>query len=286
MAQEDLRLRFAHHDPMTTISLSRFKLTTFLECQRRFQLRFLERLAWPLEPLSETVERSMARGQAFHQLLERHFLGLPVNVAALADGRLREWWFALQQSGIQLPNGRYLPELDLTTPLLQTEEGMFLLNGRFDLLIVGTENNTPFAHLFDWKTGLPRPESELRHDWQTRLYLAMLAESGSAILGTPALSPDQIAITYWYVSEPDEPRTIRYSQAQHDTNWADLQAIAAQISTAHASNDWPLTDNLTYCRHCAYQAYCGRQEAGRINLAPPDEDEELAFWGQLEPLSP
>lgn len=269
----------------STIALSRFKLITFLACQKRFQLRFLERLAWPLEPLGESVEVSMARGQAFHQLLERHFLGLPVNVAALADGRLRQWWYAFQQSGLQFPNGRILTELDLTTPLVQDETGGFLLNGRFDLLIVG-ENDTPFAHLYDWKTGQPRSASELRHDWQTRLYLAMLAESGSAILSQVPIQPEQIAITYWYVSEPDEPRTIHYGQAQHEANWQEIIDIATQIRAAEAANHWPLTEDLPMCQTCAYQAYCGRQTAKAISPPPPDEDEEAAFWGQLEPLFP
>ena len=58
------------------LTLSQFKLVTFLACQRRFQLRYLQHLPWPATPLPKHVEERMQQGQDFHQLLERHFLGL------------------------------------------------------------------------------------------------------------------------------------------------------------------------------------------------------------------
>ena len=270
---------------LMSTTLSRTQLTSFLACQRQFHLRFQQRLPWPQQPLEEKVEANLSLGQTFHQLLERHFLGLDVAAEAMASPRLRNWWLAFKQFEPSLPNGRFLPELTLTTPLLHTDKGSYLLNGRFDLLIVSEDSqSTPFAHLFDWKTGRPRPESSLRHDWQTRLYLAMLAESSRAILGTAApLAPDQIAITYWYVSEPDAPRTLRYSTAQHAQNWADLQAIAAQMD---AASNWPRTDDLTLCLHCPYQAYCGRQTAVSPPPEPPEEDDYFPEWLPLEPIAP
>jgi CRISPR/Cas system-associated exonuclease Cas4 (RecB family) len=154
-----------------------------------------------------------------------------------------------------------------------------VLNGRFDLLVLSS--NT--AHIFDWKTGQPRSEADLRHDWQTRLYLAMLAE-GSAALGQ-TLQPEQIAITYWYVNEPAAPRTIRYNQAWHTQNWADIQTVVSQINAALAENNWPLTEEWAHCRHCAYQSYCGRQEAG-TTIAEPSEETADESGIALEPELP
>jgi hypothetical protein len=257
-----------------SLLFSRTKFATFLACQRRFQLRYLRQLPWPDAPLSEQAEQVQGRGQQFHQLLERHFLGLPVEPNEIGDGVVRGWWLAFQSSGLRLPNGRSLPELSLTIPVAG-----HLLNGRFDLLI--TDNRQ--AHIFDWKTGRPQPESRLRHDWQTRLYLAMIAESGDA-LGAKFV-PEQIAITYWYVSEPDVPRTIGYSHVEHKQNWAEIQQLVTQIESQLALDEWPLTDDWGECRVCAYQAYCGRQAAGTAEL-PPNEDEEEIITLQLEPNIP
>lgn len=265
------------------LTLSRSRLETFLACQRRFQLRYLRRLPWPPQPLSADTEETLARGQQFHQLLERHFLGMAVEPGLIGDERVRHWWDLFQRSGLNLPEGRPfherpLPELTLTIPV-----GAHLLVGRFDLLILGTQDGQPFAHLFDWKTGRPRREADLRRDWQTRLYLAMLAEGGQALLED--VSPEAITITYWYAAAPDEPRTIRYDAAWHAQNWAEIQALAAQIDAQLSANEWPLTTDWILCRDCAYQVYCGRQEAGSAVPIADEDAEPEADW-LLEPDLP
>lgn len=262
------------------LTLSRTKFAAFLACQRRFQLRYLRHLPWPDAPLSPQAALVMGRGQQFHQLLERHFLGLPVEMNEIEDGVVRGWWLAFQGSrsisSLQsaISNHSSLPELTLTIPVAG-----HLLNGRFDLLLTNKQQ----AHIFDWKTGRPQPEHRLRHDWQTRLYLAMVAESGVA-LGA-RFAPEQIAITYWYVSEPDAPRTIHYDAAWHEQNWAEIQQLVAQIEVQLAEGEWPLTEDWGECRLCAFQAYCGRQAAGTA-VATTDEDEEVVIRLQLEPNLP
>ncbi|MCA9933218.1 MAG: PD-(D/E)XK nuclease family protein [Ardenticatenaceae bacterium] len=263
------------------LTLSRGRLETFLACQRRFQLRYLRRLPWPPQPLQEDTEESLARGQQFHQLLERYFLGLAVEPGLIGDEQVRRWWDLFQRSGLALPEGRPLPELTLTIPI-----GKHLLNGRFDLLILGDHDGQPFAHLFDWKTGRARREADLRRDWQTRLYLAMLAEGGQALLADERpFPPEAIAITYWYATAPNKPRTIHYDAAWHAQNWAEIQAIVAQIDAQLQADTWSLTDDWTLCRDCGYQVYCGRQEAG-CAVPISDEDAEPETDWLLEPDLP
>lgn len=282
-----------------TLLLSRYKLTTFLACRRRFQLRYLEEAAWPAAPLAVADEARLGLGQQFHQLAQRHFLGLPVEKAAIADRTLRGWWLAFERfilpempHGRHMPHVRILPELTLTIPI-----GQHLLHGRFDLLLIGEQNGAPFARIFDWKTGRPPDETILRHDWQTRLYLAMLAEGGQALWGEvrSPLQPEQISITYWYAGAPEKPLTIPYTATWHAQNSAEIAAIVAQIEAQQmAGGVWPLTEDRTQCRVCAYQALCGRQEGGTPALSATegampllaDEEMEDLLALPLEPALP
>ena len=250
--------------PTNLLLLSRAKLQAFLACPRRFQLRSLKHLPWPAVPNDAQSAEMMSRGQQFHLLMERHFLGLNPSLSSVGDEVVSGWFQAFKESKLRLPNGRYLPEHRLTVPI-----GDHLLLGRFDLLIVGEqEDGAPFAHIYDWKTGKARHESVLRQDWQTRLYLALLAEGGGALWpkgrfpnARHSIQPEYITMTYWYATEPELPRVIVYSQAEHTRNWAEIQTIVAQIDEHLAQDEWPKTDDWVHCRHCAYQVYCGRQAA-------------------------
>lgn len=274
---------------MSTPSLivSRAGLTDFLACQRRFQLRYLQRLPWPHAPHTAEVKRRLSLGDRFHQLAERHYLGLPISPDWLtelengdeADDTLRRWWqtFLRQRPAVKAEAERVLPEATLTVPV-----GRHDLIGRFDLLVL---TNAGGVHLYDWKTGRPRSVAALRQDWQTRLYLALVTEGGAA-LGLPHLQPEQVQLTYWYVQEPDQPRTITYDTAVHEANWREIKQVVADIDARLSDPEWPLTSDLTTCAACVYRAYCGRFDTPQI---VEDILEERAFWEdapwQAEPLT-
>ncbi len=264
-----------------TLKLSRAQLQAFLECKRRFELRTLTHLPWPPAPLVEPQATAVSRGQQFHRLLERHFLGMQIDSQSIDDPDLRRWWFAFRESDLRLPDGRFLPEHRLTIPA-----GNHFLTGRFDLLILGEEAGLPCACIYDWKTSRPRQPADLRADWQTRLYLAMLAESGEALLGSGrSLHPNQITLIYWYVDEPDQPRELSYNQAQHAQNWSQILALLAEIDAQITAGEWPLTDDWEQCRNCIYQTYCGRQSSKPVNqLFEEDDFYETELF--LEPESP
>ncbi len=249
--------------------LSRYRLATFAACRRRFQLRYQERLAWPAPPRAVSIQLAQERGQAFHRLLERHFLGLPASPAAAADDeRLAGWWRTFLAQGPSLPAGRRLVEYTLTVPI-----GRHFLTGRFDLLVL-TEGG---AHIFDWKTEAhPRPEAVLRQDLQTLLYLVMVTEGAAALAPGGAINPDQVRITYWYTANPSASVTIGYSQQQHVANWRALtdQVAALEAQLTSADPLWPLTDNLAECAICPFQIYCGRQQAGHMPAANAADDQE------------
>ena len=249
--------------------LSRGRLETFRACQRRFQLRYLEKLPWPTPPLADPLSKAAERGKAFHQLLAQHFQGF--EPASGDDEQLGEWWRTFQRLGPRLPEGDRLAELTLTVPI-----GELQLTGRFDLVI-----RTPdHLYLYDWKTERqPRSTHLLKEDWQTKLYL-LLAVIGSPALGGKSYRPEQVSLTYWFVQAPEQPITFRYSQNEYLDHYKELGQLVGQLETLHNEqlDIWPLTENLNYCQQCAYHIYCGR-----TNLPDPGNVAESPDWW-LEPI--
>lgn len=237
------------------LTLTQLHIRDFLDCPRRFELRYLASFVWPEPPYTLATEQAFDRGREFHRLLERRFLALDAQPEAIDDPVIRSWWDAFQGSGLSIPDGERFAELSLVVP-----EGGHQLLGRFDLLVITPASGEITATIFDWKTSKPRDVNWLRRAWQTRLYLALLAEGGHRLVPgrTEKLDPDHLAMTYWYVGDPGAPRTVRYSREQHAQNWGEIQQIIGEIEQRRAAAEWYLTDNWTRCRECAFQAYCGR----------------------------
>ncbi len=259
-----------------SLKLSRSNLLVFLTCRRQFQLQTVKRLAWPDLALDFEQRKRVGQGQYFHLILERYFSGLTVDESAIPDKKLLDWWRRFKRRGPRFPEGRRLPEIRLSVPV-----GSHYLIGRFDLVIIESTDSGPHAHIFDWKTSRPRSESELQSDWQTRLYLAMMAQSGSALVESGnRLEAGNISLTYWYTNEPNNPRHITYSQKQHEQNWDEICAIVDDIDGCFKEDQWPLTDNWSHCRKCLYQAYCGRWEAGGYKTVIAEE--ETPYYYELD----
>lgn len=264
--------------------LDQTALAAFEACPRRFQLRYVTRLPWPSSPLDRRQSQAVERGRRFHRLVERYFLGLPVDSESIVDDVLRAWWERFAGSDLALPDGNRWPEHRLTIPA-----GNNFLTGRFDLLVVGEEDGQPFARLFDWKTSRPRSAAELESEWQTRLYLALIAESGQAFFaGEQPLTADRISLTYWYANGADQPQVINYSAANHRQNWQQIQALAVAIEANDPDETWPLTGDWSHCRSCIYQTYCGRQEAGKATSLIAEEEAVYTVEPSLllEPQTP
>ena len=83
-------------DLPASFKFSQSSLQDYFDCPRRFQLRYIEHLAWPAvetEPVLEN-ERRQQEGNFFHRMLQQHLLGLPVEkLTRLANSPdLSRWW--------------------------------------------------------------------------------------------------------------------------------------------------------------------------------------------------
>ena len=77
-------------------SLSQSSLQDYNDCPRRFELRYIQHLAYPAvesEPALEN-EKHQQEGEYFHRLVQQHLIGIPAEqVGKLANTpNLQRWW--------------------------------------------------------------------------------------------------------------------------------------------------------------------------------------------------
>lgn len=238
-------------------------LQDYVDCPRRFQLRYVLQLAWPApqaEPLAE-AERRMEMGLAFHRLVYQHMLGIPTDVLtrAVTDPDLARWWHNyLTVPPPALPAQLRRAEIVLSAPL-----NSYRLVAKYDLVAV-----TPGERLVivDWKTGQRRPaRSALESRLQTRLYRYLLVEAGNSLNEKQPVRPEQVQMVYWFADYPTQPEYFPYDTAQVLADGDYLHRLIAEIGQQD-EEIWPLTPDERLCFFCYYRSLCARKvTAGPLN---------------------
>jgi CRISPR/Cas system-associated exonuclease Cas4 (RecB family) len=253
---------------------SQSSLQDYVDCPRRFQLRYLLRLPWPAveaEPFL-AVERRMQQGEAFHLLVHRDLLGLERERLAPSpdDSDLCRWWAAyLESAPAGLPPERY-PELSLSAELAGCR-----LMAKYDLLAVEPGRLV----IVDWKTNRRRPgDGDLLARLQTIVYRYLLVLAGARLNGGPVL-PEQVEMLYWFSEYPRQPARLPYSAQQYRADGAYLGHLAGQIEEAATAGDsaFPASPNGRGCLFCPYRSLCdrgvqaGNGEDGELEVAELEE---------------
>jgi hypothetical protein len=253
----------------TDFHFSQGSLQDYVDCPRRFQLRYLLQVAWPAiesEPVLEN-ERYVQQGAAFHRLAHQHALGIPADQlsAAVQGTDLRRWWRHYLESGpAQLPPSR-VPEIVLSTPL-----GGYRLLAKYDLVAVDIGER---AVIVDWKTSRRRPSRAwLAERQQTRVYPYVLVRAGEELNGGQQLAPEQVRMVYWFADYPADAETFPYDTATFDRDEDDLASLIEEIASLNEAG-FALTSDEALCRFCPYRSLCQRGvQAGDLN-EPSDEAE-------------
>jgi predicted RecB family nuclease len=240
--------------PIELTTLSQSSLQDYNDCPRRFELRHLQRLAYPAietEPALEN-EKHQREGEYFHRLVQQYFIGIPAEqVGRLANtDNLQRWWEnftnATDLSGLGDLTG-LRSEVTLSAPL-----GAFRLVAKYDL--IATDGNKFF--IYDWKTYRKRPKNEfLAIRLQTRVYRALLAQAGAFLNNNKPISPEQIEMIYWFSDFPNDPARFPYAADQFKRDWDALTRFEEEIQSA---SSYPKTDDTTRCLYCPYRSYCNR----------------------------
>jgi CRISPR/Cas system-associated exonuclease Cas4 (RecB family) len=253
---------------------SQSSLQDYVDCPRRFYLRYVRRLSWPAivaEPALEH-ERHLQQGVDFHHLVHQHEVGISVEQlsAAITDANLRRWWVNYLEKG---PGG--LPEVHYPELALSAPAGSHRLVAKYDLLAVQAGER---AVILDWKTHHRRAEADwLAERMQTRVYPYLLVRAGSSLNEGQPLEPDQVQMLYWFANFPEEPVVFPYDADRHGEDEADLHSLVEEIENL-AEGEFELTADKKRCDFCPYRSLCERGiVAGDLDAATEDWDVEGEF---------
>jgi hypothetical protein len=272
-----------HPITQSPIAFSQSSLQDYVDCRRRFQLRYLLKVQWPAlesQPALEN-ERAMQQGAQFHRLVQQHLLGIPAErLTPLAQGAdLARWWgnylrFREREGFGNLEGVVVRPEATLAASL----NGHRLI-AKYDLLLTYPDGRLV---IYDWKTSPKKPKRAwLLERLQTRVYLVVLARNITINL-TPNPSPARRGglnppppagegpgvgseMIYWYAEDPHNPEKITYSPEKFAADETYLANLIGEI-TSLAPENFHLTTHEERCRFCTYRSLCNRGvEAGGMD---------------------
>ena len=234
---------------------SQGSLQDFVDCQRRFQLRYLLEIAWPAVPAEPYLENEqhLRLGALFHLMAQQQTLGVDAaRLTAMA--------------------GALYPETVLSMPFGQAAERRLL--AKMDLVVVADDRAT----IYDWKTSRHRPpRAWLAKRLQTRVYPYLLVQAGAELNGGQPFPPEQVEMVYWFAGFPDRPERFVYSADQYAEDGALLAGLLEQAATLSMSDaPFPLTPDESKCRFCVYRSLCNRGVvAGDLNELEFDDPEPV-----------
>ncbi len=259
---------------------SQSALQDFVDCQRRFELKYLQKLRWPAlqtEP-ALAFEHLTEMGVQFHRLVEQYLLGLPSDLIAkqIADPLLQRWWESWEQQHPQAISEQRFVEVELATQIAG-----HTLTAKYDLVSIADNGNIT---IYDWKTSENRPKDvSLQQRLQTRIYPFVMARAGATLTGK-AIDPSQIEMIYWYPNVPAQPAHFRYDATKLTADELYLEDLVNQVLQRNAG-EFALTTDEKRCKFCQYRSLCDRGvKAG--NLAEMDAElEEDAFEIDLDSVT-
>jgi hypothetical protein len=281
---------------MQGISFSASSLQDFLDCERRYQLRYVLEAAWPATDVSVTDEQEehVRLGRDLHRLIQQHLTGIPEESlsACVHDLRLEQWWRAYLRSGPDLTGLRVIPEVTLSTSLAGHR-----LTARYDALAFPGDSTSECARvlIFDWKTYGGRPS----RDWlagriQSRIYPLVLARAGASLNAGLPVDPKQIEMQYWVAGDPTRTERFVYGGVMHEADDRYLRDLVGRVCRrSQGAAPWALTAECRLCRHCVYRSLCGRgteprsasEDSGGDGLTYqvlPADLEQPSVWCQVE----
>jgi PD-(D/E)XK nuclease superfamily len=243
-----------------TIRISQRHLKILETCPRQFEYTFCDRLTLSTAPNQHSKTQL---GSDFHLLMHQRELGLPIEPILARSPQLNTWMQSMLQTA---------PELFQTDPhtwresehVRTLEIDNYLFTAIYDLLILSPDQ----ADIIDWKTyPLPKYKKDLDLEWQTRLYLYLLAETSEYL-------PKQITFTYWFIQSTPQPKSVKigYTLKQHRQTTTDLLALLDKLTNwldDYQSQQEPFPQvglSTGLCQKCNFGSRCRGEQLDLADL--------------------
>ncbi len=251
-------------------SFSANSLQDYLDCPRRFELKYLLNQSWPAEQ-SEPVlefESHMQLGSQFHQLVYQYLNGIPQDVLlqSIPDPELEGWFNNFLAYYKDLKFERIFPEFPLRLSIHQSP-----LVAVFDLIGL---TKTGELCILDWKTSGKIPRKDiLAGGIQSILYPYAALETAPSFLPEMKIEVEKIHMSYLYVHQPqDNLLSFDYSAEAHTGNRKFLEALIDQINSKNRG-EFERTSEERRCKFCVYRSLCERgAAAGNLNELEAGDD--------------
>jgi PD-(D/E)XK nuclease superfamily len=233
--------------------LSQGQLNLLTTCPRKFQHTYLEQLS---SPTTLEQQEKLAWGSRFHLLMQQRELGLPIDLLVQEDAQLQRWVTGLVGAAPEILTPNPQSEIFRESEHRRTLNfGDDLLTVIYDLFVASPNS----AQIFDWKTyPLPKKQGWLAQNWQTRLYIYVLAE-------TSDYAPEQISMTYWFVQSEPEPKSLKftYNWDKHEQTKRDLTRLLNQLKiwlqNYEQGEPFPqIPEKEEECDRCSFAGRCNK----------------------------
>lgn len=242
---------------------SQSSLQDYVDCARRFQLRYLEGCRWPAPETTDALEleQLMQKGHALHRLLRQLYSGVPLAILeglARSDPTLDRWLTNYRTSAPEnLPDVVREAELTLSTALSLQDPAHIScrIEARYDL-VAGKPGERWV--IVDWKTGNRRQSrSWLAERLQTRVYPFVLVRAGAVLNDGLPIAPSQVEMVYWFAEFPVQPERLVYDDQRFAADAAYLDRLVNEIAErTRAPDAFPRTEERRLCRYCVYRSLC------------------------------
>ena len=238
-----------------TFQFSQASLQDYVDCPRRFQLRYVLMQPWPalITGSPGEFEKQMRRGAELHHLAHQHALGIDTErlTETIHDETLARWWQTfLSHPPADLPQTARHPEVRVAAPLAD-----YRLMAKFDLLAAEPAHRLVVV---DWKASRRAPtRAVLARRLQTYVYRYLAVAGGAAFFGGHCPKPDEVEMVYWFAERGGTVERFAYDAEQHAAGHDYLASLLAEITT-QSKAIWPLTPNERHCRFCNYRSLCDR----------------------------
>ncbi len=222
--------------------LSQKDLNLLENCPLQFQQHYWQKL----DSLPNLTQAENAIwGKQFHTLMQQYNLGLPLENLLTQQPEFKHSLEALISATEEIWHSPKIKLREAEYKLNLTCKN-YIFTVIYDLLVIYEEQ----AVIFDWKTYLqPQNPQKLLNNWQSKLYLYVLAESLN-------YKPEQLSFIYWFVKLPHQPQsyTIKYNQNFHEQTKIELQNLINKFQ--QILTKYPLNQNKCLeennCYQCSY----------------------------------